>query len=135
MCILFCLGCLQSVRDRQFGLIFNQLKVRESMYWCHPKSNHNSFGYIPDQQEERKRKRTHYKEEKNLFKVDEIKMSVSDKIMVCLGRLPNLMKKLINPSKHFFKTRNVPRSAGPFLGHAHFDSQFKVQCSTFIVHF
>ena len=84
---LVCLGRLQSVRDRQFGLIFNQLKVRESMYWCHPKSNHNSFGYIPDQQEERKRKRTHYKEEKNWFKVDEIKMSVSDKIMVCLGRL------------------------------------------------
>ena len=29
---LVCLGRLQSVRDRQFGLIFNQLKVRESMY-------------------------------------------------------------------------------------------------------
>ena len=79
MCILVCLGRLQSVRDRQFGLIFNQLKVRESMYRGHPKSNHKSYGHIADQQEERKRQTNHYKREKYWFKVDVIQN-------VCLGQ-------------------------------------------------
>mgnify|MGYP006062078763 CR=1 FL=1 len=49
------LGRLQSVRDGQFGLIFNQQNVREFTYKGHPKCDPYLYGHIADQQRGRKR--------------------------------------------------------------------------------
>ena len=65
------------------------------MYQGHPKSNHKLYGHVCMQINKKNEggKQTVLKGSNIDSNLMILKMSVSDKIIVCLGRLLNLMKK------------------------------------------